>query len=175
MRGLFPTIEALYTPSFDLLPTVQSDLEPLFTVASDPMVWEQHPANDRWRRDVFERFFADAMSNPLGCFTVIERASSKVIGSTRFYGLQENPSAVRIGYTFLSRDFWGTAANAEIKAAMLALAFNHVDTVYFDVGVNNHRSRRAVEKLGAESSPSANKDTVVYALTSASYTLAPER
>ncbi|MFM8845484.1 MAG: hypothetical protein ACKOGN_06255, partial [Gammaproteobacteria bacterium] len=34
-------------------PLVRSDFEALYAVASDPLIWEQHPAHDRWRPEVF--------------------------------------------------------------------------------------------------------------------------
>ncbi|MGB5249420.1 MAG: GNAT family N-acetyltransferase, partial [Gammaproteobacteria bacterium] len=55
---------------------------------------------------------------------------------------------VEIGWTFLSRDYWGGSYNAEIKQLMLEHAFSFVDTVVFWVGETNFRSRRAVEKIG---------------------------
>jgi len=65
----------LETNSFSLEQTTSSDFEPLYGVASNPVVWEQHPEKDRWKRSVFLTFFQGALENDLGCFT-IRRASS---------------------------------------------------------------------------------------------------
>lgn len=54
-----------------------------------------------------------------------------------------------IGYTFIARSYWGTGLNDRVKRIMLQYAFDHVDTVRFDVFAKNHRSQKAVEKLGA--------------------------
>ena len=54
---------------------------------------------------------------------------------------------------------------------MLAAAFKLVDTVYFDIGPNNFRSRRAVEKIGAEFSHAEDENKVVYVLDRSSCTL----
>jgi RimJ/RimL family protein N-acetyltransferase len=57
---------------------------------------------------------------------------------------------VEIGWTFLVRDLWGGEANRELKALMLEHAFAVVERVELRVHAANARSRRAVEKLGAE-------------------------
>ena len=56
---------------------------------------------------------------------------------------------MRIGYTFIDPEYLGTGCNKQIKRLMLDYAFKYIDKVYFDIGFNNFRSRRAVEKLGA--------------------------
>ena len=75
-----------------------------------------------------------------------------------------------IGYTFLSRSHWGGAANAEMKRLMLQHAFTDVQEVIFSVAEHNLRSRRAVEKLGAEligaeDGPRWGQIHVIYRLT----------
>ena len=40
-----------------LRPLQEQDFEALYTVASDPNIWEQHPNKDRWKKDVFKVFF----------------------------------------------------------------------------------------------------------------------
>ena len=57
---------------------------------------------------------------------------NKIIGSTRFYLSAKD--SIKIGYTYLSPEYWGTGANKEIKKAMLDYAFEFVDKVYFDIG-----------------------------------------
>ena len=75
------------------------------------------------------------------------------------------------GNTFLVRSRWGGSSNSELKRIMLDYAFLSVDTVWFHVGEHNLRSRRAVEKLGAQFSHLANesptgavRNTVFYRL-----------
>lgn len=53
-----------------------------------------------------------------------------------------------IGYTFLIKNCWGGAYNFETKHMLLEHIYQWVDTVYFTVGINNKRSRRAMEKIG---------------------------
>ena len=44
-----------------LVPLQETDFEKLYKVASDPLVWEQHPNKNRYEREVFQNFFEGAM------------------------------------------------------------------------------------------------------------------
>ncbi|TAD71551.1 MAG: N-acetyltransferase [Sphingomonadales bacterium] len=132
-----------------LRPLHPQDWEALFAVASDPLIWEQHPAHDRWREPVFRAFFDDALANQ-GALVVIDQASGAVIGSSRFQGLEEgNGGSVEIGWTFLARSHWGGTFNRAMKRLMLAHALASVAECRFLVGETNTRSRRALERIGA--------------------------
>lgn len=132
----------------ELRPLVPEDWDDLFAVASDPLIWEQHPESDRHKEDVFKVFFEDALESG-GAFVVIDTENKRIIGSTRFHGYDPEKSEVEIGWTFLARKYWGGRYNREMKQLMLAHAFQFVETVVFYVGENNIRSRKATEKIGA--------------------------
>ncbi len=132
-----------------LRPLVAEDFEALYRVASDPLIWEQHPSNDRWQRPVFERFFEEAMRSR-GAFAVIDLQTGNVIGSTRFQPVPESTNAIEIGWTFLGRAYWGGKYNLAMKSLMLDHAYGFVDNVLFYIGGTNWRSQRAVQKLGAK-------------------------
>lgn len=150
-RALAPPLDRQPTLAGELLalrPLRPDDWDALFAVASDPLIWEQHPARDRWREDVFRRFFADALASG-GALLVTDRADGTVIGSSRYDGYDPATGEVEVGWTFLARSRWGGAFNGELKRLMLDHAFESVASVLFRIGPDNRRSRRAVEKLGA--------------------------
>ena len=128
-------------------PVVSEDWEGMFSVASDPKLWEQHPSRDRYREPVFRKFFEGALSSG-SAFSLVERDGGKIIGSSRYHGHAPERSEIEIGWTFLGRAYWGGSYNREIKQLMLAHAFSFVETVVFWVGARNLRSRRAMEKIG---------------------------
>ena len=145
--------------NFDLQPILQdnvikalplqcNDFERLFEVASDPLIWEQHPSKDRYKREGFETFFKGAIESG-GAFLVLDNQTDKVIGSSRFYDHNEKGSSVLIGYTFFARDHWGSVYNPALKKLMLDHAFQFVDSVIFHIGASNVRSQKAIERLGA--------------------------
>jgi len=142
--ALQPTLEG---ESLRLRPLRPDDWEALFAVASDPLIWEQHPAPDRYQEQVFRGFFQEAMDSG-GAFVVIARENGSVIGSSRFLGYDEERSEIEIGYTFLARAYWGGVYNREMKDLMLGHAFRFVRHVVFLVGPTNWRSQKAMEKIG---------------------------
>src|SRR3954454_6467238 len=143
---------------FDLQPNLEGELlrlrplrpgdwEPLFAVASDPLIWEQHPAPDRYQEQVFREFFREALECG-GALVIIDKKTDRIIGSSRFIGHDEERSEIEIGYTFLARAYWGGTYNRETKDLMLRHAFQFVRHVVFLVGPDNVRSQKAMEKIG---------------------------
>jgi RimJ/RimL family protein N-acetyltransferase len=145
-------------PTFDLQPTLKgeilelrplrpSDFDALWAVASDPGIWEQHPAKERAQPDGFRKFFQDALDSG-GALVACDARDGKVIGSSRFFGYDPERNEVEIGWTFLARSHWGGRYNGEMKRMMIDHAFKFVDCVVFLVAPTNYRSQRAVEKIG---------------------------
>jgi len=130
-----------------LRPLREEDFESLYAVARDPLIWEQHPAHDRYREEVLRGFFRDAIHSG-GALAAEDLKDGRVIGSSRFHGYDPEQSEVEIGWTFLARSHWGGAFNGEMKRLMLAHAFRFVRSVVLLVGPENLRSQKAVEKIG---------------------------
>ncbi len=144
--------------SFDLQPVLKGELlglrplrpedfHDLYAVASDPLIWEQHPIKDRYKEEVFKGFFREALESG-GALIAIDSKDGQVIGSSRFHGYDKEKSEIEIGWTFLARSHWGGIYNREMKQLMLRHAFQFVNCVIFLVGPQNLRSQRAMEKIG---------------------------
>ena len=132
----------------ELRPLRPEDFDDVYAVASDPLIWEQHPHNTRYQEEVFRKFFQDALASG-GALIAIDSETGRVIGSSRYDGYNQEKSQVEIGWTFLARSHWGGVYNREMKRLMLEHAFKFVDSVVFVIGIRNFRSQKAVEKLGA--------------------------
>ena len=160
----------------ELRPLRPQDFDALFSAASDPKIWEQHPDSDRYQREVFQGFFDGALESK-GAFAIIERKSGRLIGSSRYCNLDLTNREVEVGWTFLEREFWGGTYNRELKQLMLEHAFRFVDRVVFVVGENNIRSQKALAKIGASflkkaQLPAADgivRTNVVFVITAKSY------
>jgi RimJ/RimL family protein N-acetyltransferase len=136
-----------------LIPLQETDFSALYKVASDPLVWEQHPNKLRYQRDVFQNYFEGAMLSK-GAFLIRDTKTNEVIGCSRYYDFNENENStetsVLIGYTFIGGNFWGKGYNKALKKLMLDYAFQFVEKVYFHIGAYNYRSQKAIEKIGAQ-------------------------
>ena len=132
----------------ELRPLRQEDFPELYAVASDPLIWEQHPNSDRFKEEVFREFFREALESG-GALVALDCRDGRIIGSSRFHAYNEEKSEIEIGWTFLARAYWGGAYNGEMKQLMLRHAFRFVKSVIFLVGPRNLRSQKALEKIGA--------------------------
>ena len=131
-----------------LRPLEPGDWDALYAVAIDPLIWEVHPAGDRWQEDVFRAYFADALDKR-GALVVIDKQNGEIVGSSRMQGYDPaDGGSVEIGWTFLARSHWGGEFNREMKRLMLGHALRYVERALFRVGETNWRSRRAMEKIG---------------------------
>jgi RimJ/RimL family protein N-acetyltransferase len=85
-------------------------------------------------------------------FAVLERPTGTVIGMTTFMNVDTVNRRVEIGSTWYCRRVWRTAVNTECKLLLLTHAFDVLDciAVEFRTAFVNHRSRRAIERLGAK-------------------------
>ncbi len=130
-----------------LRPLQPEDFQELYAVASDPLIWAQHPAKNRLEEEVFKEFFREALESG-GALIAIDSEDGQVIGASRFHGYDQEKSEIEIGWSFLARSHWGGTYNHEMKQLMLRHAFRFVNRVIFLVAPQNFRSQRAVEKIG---------------------------
>jgi N-acetyltransferase len=166
---LQPTLKS---ETLELRPLHADDFEALYAVASDPLIWEQHPNSDRYKSDVFRKFFDEALASG-GALVVLDRNTGSVIGSSRFHCYDLVRSEIEIGWTFLARSHWGGTYNRELKRLMLTHAFRFVDNVIFFIGSTNIRSQRAMEKIGGvrigtKTDPN-DRESVIYRITRSAF------
>lgn len=139
-----------------LLPVTQSDYDEMYAVSSDPLLWEQHPA-PRHEEELFREYFKEAITSGTA-FTIRDAQTNEIIGSSRYYEIDEANKSVAIGYTFLARKYWGGEYNKALKSLMLDHAFQFVDKVIFHIGQGNKRSQLGTGKIGAVRTAEIMKD-----------------
>src|SRR5437016_3780562 len=109
--------------SFDLQPVLKGELlglrplspgdfHDLFAVASDPLIWEQHPIKDRYKKEVFQEFFREALESG-GALIAVDSKDGRVLGASRFHGYDEAQGEIEVGWSFLARSHWGGVYNRE--------------------------------------------------------------
>lgn len=149
-----------------LRPLRPGDFDALYAVASDPLIWEQHPEPDRYKEPVFHRFFEESLASG-GALLATDARTDAVIGSSRFHGYDAEKSEVEIGWSFLARSHWGGVYNSELKQLMLRHALRSLRSVVFYVSPGNLRSQRAMAKIGGVREPGNDSvDRLVFRIRS---------
>ncbi|KND61843.1 N-acetylglutamate synthase [Candidatus Burkholderia verschuerenii] len=109
-------------------------------------------------------------------FTVIDKKSGEIVGSTRYFNVEEANRRLEIGHTWYAKRVQKTSLNAEAKLLLLTHAFEQLHTiaVEFCTHFMNHASRAAIARLGAKqdgilrnsgiSRNGAYRDTVVFSI-----------
>jgi RimJ/RimL family protein N-acetyltransferase len=137
-----PTLQG---PKFGLRPLQASDRDAFAAVAEDPLIWEEHPESDRAMPHKLDQFFATALAS--GGALVVTTADGEVVGSSRFEEPDEAGNRILIDHTFLARDYWTADDYTEVKGLIFDHAFTIFETIELRVGVENTRTRQAVENL----------------------------
>lgn len=131
-----------------LTPLQINDFDELWALASNPQVWEQHPAKERAILEGFKAFFNDSLQ--LRSSYAIRNKNGVMVGMSSYYEYDDYHKMVSIGFTFFGVDFWGKGYNPHVKNLMINYAFDElgVDHVLFHVDENNFRSQHALDKMG---------------------------
>jgi RimJ/RimL family protein N-acetyltransferase len=85
-------------------------------------------------------------------FVTRDRASGRIVGTTRFMNIEATHRRLEIGTTWIAQSFQRTAVNTEAKLLMLRHAFETLRCIAVDVRTHerNTQSRAAIERLGAK-------------------------
>ena len=134
-------------PTLFLRPLCASDRDAVTRAASDPLIWALHPAQNRHIAAIFHAYFDKRLESG-ETLVIIDRARDQIIGWSSYGEYKPAAREVEVGWTFLTRAYWGGETNRELKQLMLTHAFQSVDTVVFRIAATNLRSRAAIEKIG---------------------------
>lgn len=83
-------------------------------------------------------------------FTIMERASGKIIGSTRYANIEHAHRRVEIGWTWVAIRWQRTAVNTECKYLLLRHAFETLGCIRVELKTDslNDKSRKAIARIG---------------------------
>ncbi|AWV02120.1 GNAT family N-acetyltransferase [Burkholderia sp. JP2-270] len=156
MTAASPNIESptLIGERVELRPLEASDRHALLDAASDGQLWNLKVTVVPGVETI-DAYIDTALQ---GCaagtvmpFAIVDRASGRVIGSTRFWKIDRKNRKLEIGHTWLSESAQRTRANTEAKWLLLTYAFDtlHCVRVQFTTDELNEKSRAAILRLGA--------------------------
>ena len=168
-----------------LEPLSMDYVEDLYEAAQDPSIWLYMPTNPgRSRADMVAWIRAALRGQEEGTdlpFVIIDRATNRVVGATRYMNVSSKDRGLEIGWTWLAKEARRTGINTECKYLLLRHAFEQIDciAVEFRTGSVNFQSRNAIERLGAKFdgilrshqryTNGALRDTCVYSITAAEW------
>ena len=138
-----------------LEPLTQAHAEPLIAAASDGELWNTRvtiiPEPAGMKDYIQAALDGQAQGRELP-FVIMQRASDKIVGTTRFYEIRPLDRAAAIGYTWLAKSAQRTPVNTESKFLLLAHAFEQwrCNRVELITDVLNEQSRAAILRLGAK-------------------------
>ena len=97
-------------------------------------------------------------------FVTVERATGRVVGSTRFGNIDREHRKAEIGWTWVGRAWQRTAVNTEAKLLMLAHAFDVWRCVRVELKTDslNEQSRRAILRIGAKEEGTLRNHMITY-------------
>jgi RimJ/RimL family protein N-acetyltransferase len=138
-----------------LQPLSESHLDPLSEVGLDPDLWKWIPIQVI-DRDQMLRYIQSALAEQQKGvsipFATIDRASNKVVGSTRFMSIDVPNKRLEIGATWIAKPWQRTAINTEAKYLMMRHAFETLgcNRLEWKTDALNTQSRNAILRLGAK-------------------------
>jgi N-acetyltransferase len=163
-----------------LRPMVRSDGPAIVAAAGDGKLWELFytavPSVETIEAylNTAEAETAYGRTMP---FVVIDKASGKIVGATRYMRMKRDAKRLEIGTTFYAQSAQRTPINSEAKLLLLTHAFEVMACMCVQLRTDalNFPSQRAIERLGAKRDgvlrnhgimDGRNRDTVVYSIIS---------
>jgi N-acetyltransferase len=136
-----------------LEPLAEHHAADLTVAAQDEEIWRYMPAVLKTEEQVHAWIIAAQAQQATGSqlpFTIVERATGRAIGSTRYLNITPNDRGLEIGWTWLARTAWRTPVNTECKFLLLRHAFEKLGCIRVQIKTDqrNERSRRAIERIG---------------------------
>lgn len=136
-----------------LVPLQEEHLAGLLEAAQAPEIWAYMPLNLMTeavaRAWVADSRAAQAQGTELP-FTIFDRETNRIVGSTRYLDISVPNRGLEIGWTWLNPAVWRTRINTECKYLLLRHAFETLDAirVQFKTDARNLRSQQAIERIG---------------------------
>jgi RimJ/RimL family protein N-acetyltransferase len=126
----------------------------LFAAGHDEDTWAHMPRpalrSVEDAESMIRQALTDAEAGGEVAFAILEAASGRAVGSTRFLDIQRAHRALEIGWTWIGEPWRRTAINTECKLLLLGYAFDGhgAHRVTLKTDARNVRSQRAIERIG---------------------------
>jgi len=138
-----------------LEPLAKAHLAGLAEVGLDEELWRWIPTPVRTPEEMaayIETALGEQERGVSLPFAIMEKATGRVIGSTRYGNIDRRHHHVEIGWTWVAREWQRTAMNTEAKYLLLRHAFETLGCMRVELKTDslNERSRAAILRIGAK-------------------------
>ena len=145
------TLEGQYVR---LEPLAKAHMAGLAEVGLEEELWRWIPTRVRTREEMAAYIETALNEQEQGValpFAIVEKATGRAIGSTRYGNIDRTHHRVEIGWTWVARERQRTAMNTEAKYLLLRHAFETLGCVRVELKTDslNERSRAAILRIGA--------------------------
>jgi RimJ/RimL family protein N-acetyltransferase len=138
-----------------LEPLAKGHLAGLAEVGLDEELWRWIPTAVRKREEMaayIETALDEQQRGVSLPFAILEKATGRAIGSTRYGNIDRTHHRVEIGWTWVAREWQRTAMNTEAKYLLLKHAFESLGCMRVELKTDslNEKSRAAILRIGAK-------------------------
>lgn len=173
-----PTLQ-LETELVILRPVQRNDYEGFKQIIFEPDIWPFYTIKYENEDDLngfFDRATNDYKSKSRCAFTIIDKSTNEIVGSSSFGNISLRDSRIEIGWSWLCKAARGKGINTHAKFLMLEFAFETLEVirVEFKTDVKNQGARKALMKCGAieegilrshtQMHSSRRRDTIFYSI-----------
>ena len=150
-----------------LEPMRQEHAGPLAAVGLDPSLWQWTTFVVHTLEEMEEYVARTIAARGAGAelpYVTIDRASGRVVGSTRYMNIDRANRRVEIGSTWVTPEFQRTPVNTEAKYLMFRHAFETLRCIRVELKTDslNQRSRAAIERVGAREEGTFRNHMIVW-------------
>jgi N-acetyltransferase len=138
-----------------LEPLAKEHLSELARVGLDEELWRWIPVPVRTAEELAEYIETALEEQKRGAslpFALIEKATGRAIGSTRYGNIDRTHHRVEIGWTWVAREWQRSAVNTEAKYLLLRHAFETLGCIRVELKTDslNEKSHAAILRIGAK-------------------------
>ncbi len=138
-----------------LEPLAKAHVAGLAEVGLDEELWRWIPTQVRTAEEMAAYIETALEEQARGVslpFAIVEKATGRAMGSTRYGNIDRAHHRVEIGWTWVAREWQRTAVNTEAKYLLLRHAFETLGCIRVELKTDslNEKSRAAILRIGAQ-------------------------
>ncbi|HCI79054.1 MAG TPA: GNAT family N-acetyltransferase [Ktedonobacter sp.] len=128
----------------------------LYEASQDQRIWAYMPLNPSGSLEAMNALIENALreqqKGTLLPFAIVDSATGRAVGSTRYLDIRLADRGLEIGWTWLTPTVQRTGVNTECKYLLLRHAFEslHMIRVQLKTDSRNLKSQQAIERIGGK-------------------------